>query len=161
MKNTCSRCENPIDEPTREHAAYVRSSDFAADETVEVTEAIVHTKSTRDAVERLRKNYPHTPAEEISRAIAGDTPMLEYLGEPPADPGVELPKRRDNAQAAAPAMTAFDRVEIADVSEAPEGTIRVTSTLKTKTVEKTGLVHPECVDDGDEVIWSQPAERSA
>lgn len=162
MNNTCSRCGDSIDDPTREHAAYVRSADFAEDETVEVTEAIVHTQSTRDAVEKLKqKNFPGNSFEEISRAIASETPVLEYLGDPPADPSVELPDRRENAKAAAPAKTAFERVEINDVSEAPEGTIRVTSTLKTKTREKTGLVHPECVDDGDDVIWSRPARGEA
>jgi len=155
MTRTCFRCGDELDEPVEQNAAYVVGEDTTCTETMEVTEAVVHTQATKDALDKLQANhYPETAVDELERAVVSSTDLVSYLGTPPQDSGNDAATREENAKNVAPALSDFDHTEITDVANAPEGTVKVESVLKERTVEKTGLVHTGCTEDTDDVIWT-------
>jgi len=155
MTRTCFRCGEAIREPTEEYAAYVSADDTSVTEMVEVTEAVIHTDATKNALSSLQADhYPETDLDLLEKAIASSTDLISYLGTPPEDSSNDPSTREANAKSVAPALSEFDRQEIADVSDAPSGTVTVEQSFKEKTIQKTGLVHSDCKVSSDTVIWS-------
>lgn len=127
---------------------------MVASESVEVAEAVVHTQPTRDALNQLQTDhYPDTSIAELERAVASGAGVFEYVGDPTSDPNNDPQTRRENAKAKIPPITDFDRVEVPEVAAAPDGTIKIDRVVKTRDVQKSGLVHKDEVKDSDTVIW--------
>lgn len=155
MTRVCFRCGGEIQEPVEEYAAYVVGDDTVSTEMKEVTEAVVHTRATKDAISALQTNhYLNTAIETLENAVVSGTDLINYLGTPPQDTANDAATRESNAKSAAPNLSDFDRVEVSDVSEAPSDTVKVEQVVREKTVQKTGLVHTDCQKDSDSVIWS-------
>lgn len=134
--HTCYRCNEAIPRPVERHAKYVTAPDVVETETVEVAEAVVATEAARKAAERV---YGHD-ADRVLRAVCSDTDTVSYLGVDSTD-GLPMPAD-------------FDRVEVASVADAPEGTVKVESFVEQREVEKTALVCLDCHDpETDTVIW--------
>jgi hypothetical protein len=155
-KNICNRCGGEIEEPISTNASYVRASDITDTDTVEVVKALVHTEESRAALEQLQQEYyPQHAVDDIERTIARGDDIVTALG-PPQPASGEMPsdERVAAVRQDAPARVDFDEVEVADVADAPDGTIHVQRTVETRGREKTALVHEsECEKDGDERIW--------
>jgi hypothetical protein len=150
----CYRCGESVQNPVEQHGAYVEGDDMAVSETTEVTEAVVQTDETRNALQSLQSNhYPNSSLDTLERAVVSSTDLISYLGVPLADPANDVAVREDNAKAAAPAVADFDRVEIPDVADAPEGTVKVERKTVTRDVQKRGVVCPDCMQDADTILW--------
>lgn len=157
-KRTCFRCDEPLKSPVTETASYVIGEDTVAKESVEVAEAIVHTAETRAAIESLRKkHYPGLRTEDIEIAVANRVDVTDRFGTPPQDAGVEPSTRAADAREKAPGLSDFDRREVVNVADAPEGTIKVERRVEQREVQKTGLVCRECVAADDTIIWGDPS----
>lgn len=153
--HTCYRCGDVLPRPVEKHAHYVRAPDTVETETVEVAAALVANGETQAAIDRLRADhYPDVDAATLTRAVVSGTDLFDYLGDPPAAAENAVETRRANARAAAPAVADFDRVEVANVADAPDGTVKVERAVEQREVQKTGLVCLDCHEpETDETIW--------
>lgn len=156
MPANCFRCGDTIEDPVEENAQYITgASDLVEQESVERARAYVHTQSTKGALSNLQGHYPGYDMETLERAVASDADLIAYLGTPPHDgSGDNNPQERiDAARAAAPSLSDFDTTDVVDTSEAPAETVEIEQVFKDVDVQKTGLIHPRCGEDGDEIIW--------
>lgn len=144
----CYRCNDSIERPIEKNGVYIQAPDVFTTESVEVTHAIVPTEETKGQIQSLKgEHYPDTPVDEIERALVSGTNITDYLGDPDDSPASEV-------SSTAPAISEYERVEITDVSEAPEESVKVETSIESRDVPKSAIVCRSCHDpETDTVIW--------
>lgn len=132
MRIECFRCHKPIESPDARNADYIMAADTVVIEEREILVALLHNEATlakRDLVEDVLTNVTKDGQE--------DPPTRDLVAQQFTD-------------------DEFDEVEVRDVKDAQEAgplLVKVLARLEPRSVQKTGIVCPECYKPEDVVIW--------
>jgi hypothetical protein len=165
MTRYCSRCESAADRPIEQNMNYVRASDFAEEQAVEVYYAMMHTDETLAELDRIDDKIE----ERDRQALAAETAHPDADDEIEYVVGTERVENDDGSfvETAEKEKVAFSiptedfrhiEVETPDVVRDDEMVALTYTNTERRRVDKTGLVCPGCVKEDDEIIWGPTLE---
>lgn len=131
MRVKCFRCSRELDTPDASNADYIIAEDTKADESRECFVALKHNEKTLVKAAQMAET-------ETYLAEDGKTELTR-----PRYPDLTL------------ADSEYDAIEVASVAEAKEDprTVRIEVRSLMKTIQKTGIVCPDCYKLTDFIIW--------
>jgi len=164
MSQTCSRCGESAERPIESSMNYVKSSDFAEEEPVEVHYAMVHTDETWAEVERLDKIIEEKDKQQLAAEASreGAPPSIEYVTGTKRvendDGSIIETAEKERVEFSIPEED-FDHVEVdtPDVVKENDDIASTYTEIEERSVDKTGLVCPGCTKDDDDLIWGPDA----
>lgn len=165
MTYECNRCGRTTEKQVEQEMNYIRASDFAEPEPVEVHYGMMHTEETLKELDRLDERFVERDRQALSAEAANpEAPALvKHAAETElveGEEGGEVETAKvEEVEFSIPAEK-FDHVEIDSPNEVQDDDLLAyTYTLvEERDVQKTGLACPDCLKDDDEVIWGPDAE---